>query len=110
MYTKVKVINMIKEIETQARSALCIRQTQTADTTCMYSADVCIRQTVDLVIFACLDFREFVIWGLFTKSRILKCSISMISITFIILIFAKFAKNKTLRILPDLQSLMRIGM
>ena len=34
--------------------------------------------TVDLVIFACLDFREFVIWGLFTKSRIRELSISMI--------------------------------
>ena len=34
--------------------------------------------TVDLVIFACLDFREFVIFGLFTKSRIRELSISMI--------------------------------
>ena len=59
----------------------------------MYSADgkLTIIYTVDLVIFACLDFREFVIWGLFTKSRILKCSILMISITLIIIFFAKFA-------------------
>ena len=34
--------------------------------------------TVGLVIFACLDFREFVILGLFTKSRIGELSISMI--------------------------------
>ena len=26
--------------------------------------------TVDMVIFACLDFRDFVIWELFAKSRI----------------------------------------
>ena len=36
------------------------------------------RYTVDLVIFACLDFREFVVLGLFTRSRIRKLSISMI--------------------------------
>ena len=29
-----------------------------------------IRTTVDLVIFACLNFREFLILGLFTKFRI----------------------------------------
>ena len=33
---------------------------------------------MDLVIFACLDFRDFVILGLFTKSRIYELSISMI--------------------------------
>ena len=57
---------------------------------------------VDLVIFACLDFREFVICGLFTftKYKIRKFSIFMISITRIIIIFAKSAKNKTSRILP----------
>ena len=64
----------------------------------VYSADGKLTiYIVDLVIFARLDFREFVIWGLLTKSRILKCSISVISITLIIIIFAKFAKNKTLR-------------
>ena len=31
--------------------------------------------TVDLLIFACLDFREFVIFGLFVKSRIRELSI-----------------------------------
>ena len=37
----------------------------------VYSADgKFTTYTVDLVIFASLDFREFVIWGLFTKSRI----------------------------------------
>ena len=57
---------------------------------------------VDLVIFACLDFREFVICGLFTftKYKIRKFSISMLSITRIIIIFAGSAKNKTSRILP----------
>ena len=34
--------------------------------------------TVDLVIFACSDLREFVILGFFTKSRISELSISMI--------------------------------
>ena len=34
--------------------------------------------TVDLVIIACLDFREFVIFELFTQSKIRKLSISMI--------------------------------
>ena len=33
---------------------------------------------MDQVIFACLDFRDFVILGLFTKSRIYELSISMI--------------------------------
>ena len=33
--------------------------------------------TVALVIFACLNFREFVFLGLFTKSRIRESSISM---------------------------------
>ena len=39
------------------------------------------RSTVDLVIFTYLDFREFVILGLFTKSRIRELSISMIGST-----------------------------
>ena len=61
-----------------------------------------------------LDFREFVILGLYTKSRIHELSIKMIgsAIIFIIsrdssirelVLLAKFAKIKTLRILPDLQ-------
>ena len=33
------------------------------------------RPTVDLVIFACLDFREFVILWLYTKSRIREITI-----------------------------------
>ena len=36
--------------------------------------------TVDLVFFGCLDFREFVIVGLFTKSRIQEFAISLIGI------------------------------
>ena len=31
--------------------------------------------TVDLVIFSCLNFREFIILGLFTKSRIRQFSL-----------------------------------
>ena len=31
--------------------------------------------TVDIVIFVCLDFREFVILGLFTSARIRELSI-----------------------------------
>ena len=69
---------------------------------------------MDLVIFACLDFREFVILGLFTKSRNRELSISMIDSSFIIkisrdskirefVLLAKFAKIKPSRILPDLQ-------
>ena len=34
--------------------------------------------TVDLVIFACLNFRKFVIFGLFVKSTIRKLSILII--------------------------------
>ena len=37
--------------------------------------------TVNLVNFACLDFLEFVIWGLFANSIIRKLSISMIGST-----------------------------
>ena len=58
------------------------------------------KKTVDLVIFACLDYREFVILGLFTKFRTRKLSISMIGSTIIIifreiLIFANssFSRN-----------------
>ena len=62
--------------------------------------------TVDLVIFAYLDFREFVILGLSTKSRIHELSISIISSAIIIIIscdsqireFVLLAKIKTSRI------------
>ena len=37
--------------------------------------------TVDPVIFACLDFREFVILGFFTKARIRELSISKLGST-----------------------------
>ena len=58
------------------------------------------------MIFACSDFREFVILELCTKSRIRELSISMIGRAIIIIIsrdsqirefvlFAKFAKIKT---------------
>ena len=69
---------------------------------------------IDLVIFACLDFLEFVIWRLFAKSEIRELSIS-ISGSAIIIIFlgdfkireivllGKFATIKTSQILPDLQ-------
>ena len=65
--------------------------------------------TTDLVIFACLDFREYANFGLFVKPRIRKLSISMIvALLFIseireFFLVAKFAKIKTLVILPDLQ-------
>ena len=49
--------------------------------------------TVDPVIFACLDFREFVILGLFAMSRIRKLSISMIGST-IRIIFARFLNSR----------------
>ena len=65
-----------------------------------------IEHTVDLVIFACLDFREFVIFGLFAKSRIREILTSMIGSAIIIILFArlaKLAKIKTSRILSDLQ-------
>ena len=55
---------------------------------------------VDLVIFACLDFREFVDFLHLQSIKFAIFLISMISITRIIIIFAKSAKNKTSRILP----------
>ena len=67
--------------------------------------------TVDLVIFAYLKFREFFILRLLTKFRIRNFlflfSSDIITRIFArireFLLFAKFAKNKTSRILPDLQ-------
>ena len=41
---------------------------------------------MDLVIFACLDFREFVTLGFFTKSRIRELSMSMLDSGIIIII------------------------
>ena len=73
--------------------------------------------TVDLVIFACLNFREFLILGLFTKFRIREFTfffsnaitriivVSLLNPEFALL--AKFVKIKTSRILPDPQYLVR---
>ena len=80
----------------------------------MKRADDFMTNSVDLVIFACLDFREFVILGLYTKSRIRELAILMIGSAIINIIswdskirefvlLAKFAKIKTSRILPHLQ-------
>ena len=72
------------------------------------------RATVDLLIFACLNFREFLILWLFKKFRISEFSFFLSTCSAIIIIFlrdswireffrlAKFAKIKTSRILPDL--------
>ena len=65
---------------------------------------------VDLAIFACLDFRKFVVMGLFTKSRIRELSFSMLgsahNINFREILkfvqLATYAKIKTSRISPDL--------
>ena len=67
--------------------------------------------TVDLLIFACFNFRDILILGLFTKFRIPKLLIFLISAIIIIIfatflnsvLHAKFTKIKTSRILPDLQ-------
>ena len=48
--------------------------------------------TVDLVIFGCLNFREFLILGLFTKFRIIEFSF-FFSNVIIIIIFAKFLNS-----------------
>ena len=47
---------------------------------------LCIANTVDLVIFACLNFREFVILRLFARSRLRELSILMIGSAIIIII------------------------
>ena len=54
--------------------------------------------TVDLVIFACSNFREFLILGLFTVSRSLEVFFSS---SIKIILFVRFWKIKTSRILPD---------
>ena len=68
--------------------------------------------TVDLVIFMCLNFREFLIWGSFTKFRIPKLSFFFSAIIKILIArfvnsrichLAKFVKIKTSRKLLDLQ-------
>ena len=48
---------------------------------------------LNLVIFTSLDFREFVILGLFSMSRIRELSISM-KISTIIIIFARFLYSR----------------
>ena len=49
---------------------------------------------LDLVIFACSDFREFVILGVFVMSRICELSISMIGSFIIIIMFARFLNSQ----------------
>ena len=55
---------------------------------------------VDLLIFACLDFHEFAIWGLFVKSIIRELSILMMGNAIIMIIFARFSNS---RICPPLE-------
>ena len=51
--------------------------------------------TVDMVIFASSDFREFVILRLFAKSRIRELSISIIGKAIIkIIIFVRFLNSR----------------
>ena len=71
-----------------------------------------IYNTVDMLIFTCLIFRNFFILGLSTKLRIREFPL-FFSSAIIIIIFTKFLnsqmcpqeilENKTSRILPDLQ-------
>ena len=49
--------------------------------------------TVDLVIFACLNFREFLIWELFTKFRIREF-LFFFSSAIITIIFARFLNSR----------------
>ena len=49
--------------------------------------------TVDLVIFACLNFREFLILGLFTKFRNREF-LFFFSNDIIIIIFARFLNSR----------------
>ena len=49
--------------------------------------------TVDLVIFTCLNFREFLILGLFMKLRIREFSF-FFSSAIIIIIFARFLNSR----------------
>ena len=50
--------------------------------------------TVDMVIFACLNFHEFLILGLFTKSRSREF-LFLLSTAIIIIIFVRFLKLRT---------------
>ena len=52
---------------------------------------------VDLVIFACLDFREFVLLRHSAMSRIRALSILMIGSAIIIIIFARFLNSRIFR-------------
>ena len=55
-----------------------------------------IHNTLHLVIFPCLNFREFLILGLFTKFRILEFLFffMMFSSAIIMIIFAKFLNSR----------------
>ena len=74
--------------------------------------------SVDLVIFACLNFREFMILGLFTKFRIREFSIFFSSAIVLIISWdswirefvhlAKFAKVKIYWVIPDLQYIQTV--
>ena len=52
-----------------------------------------IQHTVDLVIFTCLNFREFLILGHFTKIRIRELSFFISSVV-IIIIFVRFLNSR----------------
>ena len=55
-----------------------------------------ISKTVGLIIFKCLNFREFLILGLFTNIRIHEFSFFFghVSSTIIIIIFARFLNSR----------------
>ena len=63
--------------------------------------------TVEQVIIACLDFRDFVILKLFGKSKIRELSISMISIiiSFVRLLNSRIPKPRSHRTKTKLLSL-----
>ena len=63
----------------------------------LYSFTSCLRKiryTVDLVIFACLNFREFLILGLFTKFRMREL-IFIFSSDITIIICMRFLNSQT---------------
>ena len=49
---------------------------------------------VDLVIFVCLTFREFLIWGFFVKFRMREFSFFIILFSIIIIIFVRFLNSR----------------
>ena len=49
---------------------------------------------VDLVIFVCLTFCEFLIWGLFVKFRMREFLFSIILFSIIIIIFVRFLNSR----------------